>query len=91
MDLTLALGFPVGSMTENEFARWHQYVRRKGLPLQRIEWALAMVALKITQTFGGNADAKLDDFLFDPLRDDDGRLIDPPEPDVEDEAQRWMG
>jgi hypothetical protein len=90
MDLSLALGRPIGGMSEREFWRWHLYAQRKGFPLRRLEWALAMVALKIVQCMGGDANAKLADFVFEPARDDEGRLVDPPEATADDAAREWL-
>lgn len=65
MDLSLALGRPIGDMPEREFVRWQRYARRRMLPQRRIELYLAQIALLIARTMGGS-DADLSDFLFDP-------------------------
>lgn len=41
------------------------------LPMRRMELHLAQIALKIVQTMGGNHDAVLRDYLFDPVEEDE--------------------
>lgn len=64
MELSLALGRPIGMMPEREFARWRRYASRRGLPMRRLEIYLAQIAMLIAQTMGGST-ATLRDFLFD--------------------------
>lgn len=80
MDLALAIGRDVGSMSEREFARWLTYARLKGLPSRRLEYGLAMIALVIARVNGAK-NAALSDFLFDPHRDKDGRIAEQRQPD----------
>lgn len=67
MDLTLALGRPVGPMPERELALWLAYANRKALPLRRIELALAQIAQLIAITMGGAEGVTIADFLVDGL------------------------
>lgn len=76
MDLALALGRPIGSMPEREFSRWRIYFRRKSFPLRRLEFYLAQIAMLIAQTMGGSENVSIDDFMFEPARDDSGRMVD---------------
>ena len=84
MDLTLALGRPIGGMSEREFARWSIYARRKSFPLRRIEFCLANIAMKIDQ-FMGVTNRNISDYLFNPTRDESGRMVDPKEVYYEDD------
>jgi hypothetical protein len=65
MDLELALGRPIGPMSERNFARWNSYAIKKALPLRRLEYGLAQIALLIA-TSNGAEGATLQDYLFDP-------------------------
>lgn len=83
MDLTLALGRDIGQMPERQFARWGIYFRRKSFPLRRLEFLLANIAMKMDQ-FMGVKNASIQDYLFDPQRDEQGRMLDPAEACYED-------
>ncbi len=76
MDLALNLGKTVAEierdMTGVEFLLWQKYANRTALPLRRIELYLAQVALKISQIMGGNTDATIADYMFDPDDGDEG-------------------
>lgn len=50
-------------MTEAEFGHWQIYRRQKLMPMRRLEYGLAMIALKVSQWGGGRA--TLLDFLLD--------------------------
>lgn len=67
-ELALALHMTVAqlsrSMTEREFVRWAVYRSRYMMPTRRLEYGLAMIALKISQ-FAGSKTATLADFLLD--------------------------
>lgn len=64
MELSLALGRPIGTMPERDFARWRRYAARRGLPTRRLELYLAQIAMLIAQTMGGSTQG-LQEFLFD--------------------------
>lgn len=51
-------------MTERELRIWMRYAGAKGLPLRRVEFGLALLALKTVQV-NGDAESTLTDFLFD--------------------------
>ena len=51
-------------MTEREFLNWMRYANKKGLPDQRNQLQLGLIALVIARVMGGNEEAELDDFLF---------------------------
>jgi len=76
MDLALALGRDIGSMSERRFAQWGTYARRKSFPLRRIEFALATIAMKMDRYMGVN-NTSLRDYLFDPQRDEHGHMVNP--------------
>lgn len=71
MELTLALGRPVGSMPEREFARWAKYTATRQLPFRRLELGLAMLSWQIARYMGGVEGCTISDFLFDPKPDDE--------------------
>lgn len=77
MDLALALGRDVGSMSEREFRRWAVYFRRKSSPTRRMEILLAHLAMLIDRHMGGAQNASIDDYLIEPARDENGLLVDP--------------
>lgn len=76
MDLALEFGMTAKGlgrvMTKRELERWRLYAGRRMLPGRRVELLLAQIAMLIAQTMGGNKEARLTDFLFDPMDDDDG-------------------
>jgi hypothetical protein len=94
MDLALALGRDIGSMSEREFQRWLVYTRRKSLPMRRIEFMLAQLCRLIAETMGGALNVTSAQYLIDPMRDERGYMIDPQskevEVDVEAMARDWM-
>jgi hypothetical protein len=70
MDLALHLGMTSAglgrAMTERELGQWRAYAAKRMLPMRRVELYLAQIALLVVKTMGGQADAKLSDYLFDP-------------------------
>lgn len=52
------------TMSEDEFTRWILYRKSCLFPTRRLEYGLAMVALKISQ-FAGSKSATLSHFLLD--------------------------
>lgn len=79
MDLALHLGTSVAglkrSMSEGEFRDWQRYAQGHMLPLRRIELMLAQLARFVhVGMCGGDKNAKLADYLFDPVEvsDEDG-------------------
>jgi len=55
-----------------EFYLWQRYASRRMLPWRRMELLLAQVSLIVSRVMGGNTDARLSDYLFDPPDEDDG-------------------
>lgn len=69
MDLALELGQSVASlrrnMTEREFAYWHKYANEKSLPMRRIEFYFAQLALMIARgPLQGAEQMTIQDFLL---------------------------
>lgn len=56
----------VRTLPESELREWLSFARRRMLPSRRLELYLARICLLIAQTMGGNKDAVLKEFLFDP-------------------------
>jgi len=92
MDLALHLGSTVGGlskvMTERELGDWAEYARTNLLPMRRIEWALAQIALLIATTMGGAKDMKITDFMLDTSEADEP--ADDPE-EVAAQARAFFG
>lgn len=65
MDLALALGRDIRSMTERDFRQWISYARTKSLPYRRLEYGLAMVAYMIAVHVGHVQNVTIADFMFD--------------------------
>lgn len=74
MDLALNLGMTVAQieneMTAVELDLWQRHAARFALPMRRMELYLAQIAMKISQVMGGNIEAQLSDFMFDPSEDE---------------------
>lgn len=64
MGLELALGRPIGPMSERTFAIWRHYSSIVGLPPRRIEYAIAFGAMRIAQAISGSEGLTIEDFVI---------------------------
>jgi hypothetical protein len=66
--LSFSLGVPLSELREmsaNDLGLYQQYTARRKFPGRRIELIMAQACMMIAQR-GGDKNAKLQDFLFDP-------------------------
>jgi hypothetical protein len=89
MDLALEFGRPVAglrrSMSEREFARWVKYANTKGLPVDRMEYYLAQLALQIARgPLNGAETMTVADFM---IKRSDEEEIEEDDVDVDEDAQ----
>lgn len=55
-------------MPEREFGIWRAYWQKHSFPYRKQEFYLAQIAMLIARTMGGAENVSIQDYLFDPER-----------------------